>query len=50
MKFDLTEQDAQLILDALSQGPYKAVHQLIPKIIEQARAQQSAGVASEVVE
>ena len=40
MKFDLTEQEAQVVLDALTAQPYRVVAALIAKVMDQAKQQQ----------
>lgn len=39
MNFDLTKQDAELILAALAKQPYEVSHALIQKLLEQGNKQ-----------
>lgn len=41
-KFDVTAAEAEMLLNALAQGPFAQVHQLIGKLQNQAQAQQQA--------
>jgi len=38
-KFDVTATEAETMLNALAQGPFAQVHQLIAKLQQQAQAQ-----------
>lgn len=41
-KFNVTQPEAEMLLNALAQGPFAQVHQLIGKLQNQAQAQQQA--------
>jgi hypothetical protein len=41
MTFDLTEQEANMVLQALAAQPYSSVYQLIAKLQRQATEQQT---------
>lgn len=43
MKLDVTQEEAQLIINALAAQPYNQVAGLIPKILTQARQEQVSG-------